>query len=92
MLAIACALLTAPRLLMVDELSLGLAPKIADSLLSTLCSLSRSEGVTVLLVEQNTEKALAAADNALVMQLGRILVQGPPRSIDESVLVSSYLG
>ncbi|MFH0296559.1 ABC transporter ATP-binding protein [Bradyrhizobium sp. 31Argb] len=76
MLAIARGLMARPELLIIDELSLGLAPKIVDQLLATLSKLNR-EGLTILLVEQLASHALAVADYGFVVSNGRITRQGP---------------
>ena len=76
MVAIARALLGAPGLVLFDEPSQGLAPKVVQDVMATVLRLKR-EGVAVLLVEQNTECALAVADRACVMQGGRIVHEAP---------------
>ena len=76
MLAIGRALMSAPRLLLLDEPFLGLAPRIVDEILATLVAL-RSQGLTVLLVEQKTDLALGFCERAYVMQKGRIVREGP---------------
>ena len=75
MLAIARALLTQPRLLLLDEPSLGLAPQVIDVVYDTLAQL-RAEGITLLLVEQNAHRALAATDRTYVLRTGRIELSG----------------
>ena len=75
MLAIGRALMAEPRLLLIDELSLGLMPKMVDLCLDTLTQLRR-EGLTVVLVEQNTKRALDVADNVCVMSSGVQVYQG----------------
>ena len=92
MLAIARALLARPRLLLLDEPSLGLAPLIVKRVFDTLGDLKR-QGVTMLLVEQNALRALRLAENAYVMELGRIVMRGSGRELlrDEGV-ARTYLG
>ena len=81
MLAIGAALACAPELLLVDELSLGLAPRVAADLAARLARIRDEQGVTILLVEQNAEAALAVSDYAYVMENGRIVLHGPPERL-----------
>jgi branched-chain amino acid transport system ATP-binding protein len=92
MLAIARALLARPRLLLLDEPSLGLAPLIVKRVFETLAELKR-QGVTMLLVEQNALRALRLADRAYVMELGRLVMRGTGQELlrDEGV-ARTYLG
>ncbi len=92
MLAIARGLLSRPRLLVIDELSLGLAPKILDMLFPVLTALNR-DGLSVLLVEQMASYALAVTHRTYVMENGRILFDGPSKALagDDRVL-DAYLG
>jgi branched-chain amino acid transport system ATP-binding protein len=92
MLAMGRALMSQPRLLMLDEPSLGLAPLIVADIFRTIGEL-RQAGVSVLLVEQNARAALDIADRAYVMELGEFIMSGSARDIsgDERV-VASYLG
>ncbi len=92
MLAMGRALMARPRLLMLDEPSLGLAPLIVREIFQTLTRL-RQTGVTILLVEQNARAALRVADYAYVMELGAITTHGAPSEIEKnSRLIESYLG
>ena len=92
MLAIGRALLARPRLMMLDEPSLGLSPILVTRLFSRLDALN-SEGLTILLVEQNTHMALGAADRGYVLELGSTVMQGTPRElIDSQRLEEAYLG
>jgi len=92
MLAIGRALLASPRLLLLDEPSLGLAPKMVAAIFEVLTDLKR-QGVTMLLVEQNALRALRLADRAFVMDLGRLALSGTGEELlaDERV-VRAYLG
>jgi branched-chain amino acid transport system ATP-binding protein len=92
MLCIGRALMPSPRLLLLDEPSLGLAPKIVARIFELIRSI-RASGVSVLLVEQNARLALAVADYAYVLDQGRIVIEGPSADVaaDERVL-SAYLG
>ncbi len=93
MLAIARALIARPRLLMVDEPSLGLSPVLVDELYERLRVLNREEKVTVLLVEQYVDLALEIADYAYVLEKGELVLQGPARDLEtHPEVVSAYVG
>jgi branched-chain amino acid transport system ATP-binding protein len=92
MLAMGRALMGAPRLLMLDEPSLGLAPIIVADIFRTIAEL-RGSGVSVLLVEQNAKAALRVADRAYVMELGEFVLEGPASELATNERVAaSYLG
>jgi branched-chain amino acid transport system ATP-binding protein len=92
MLAIGRGLLARPRLLMLDEPSLGLSPRLVGELFRLLVDLNR-EGLTILLVEQNTRKALEIARRAYVMELGKFVLEGPPGElVSDDRLREAYLG
>ena len=92
MLAMGRALMGAPKLLMLDEPSLGLAPIIVADIFRTIGEL-RSSGVSVLLVEQNAQAALAVADRAYVMELGELVLEGKALEMATNERVAaSYLG
>jgi branched-chain amino acid transport system ATP-binding protein len=92
MLAIGRALMARPRLLLLDEPSLGLAPLIAEELYEKIRNINRS-GVTVLLVEQNTVLALAIAHRAYVLELGKLVLEGPSQEVgNHSRVREAYLG
>jgi branched-chain amino acid transport system ATP-binding protein len=76
MLAMGSALISAPRLLLVDEMSLGLAPRIVEELLERLVLLKKALGLTVLLVEQSAHLALQVADYGYIMENGRVVLDG----------------
>lgn len=91
MLAIARALICRPRLLLLDEPSLGLAPKLVDTVFEALERL-RDEGVTILLVEQNAIRAARFADRTYVLNAGRIVLEGDRTQMDDAdLLTESYL-
>jgi len=92
MLAMGRALMSQPRLLMLDEPSLGLAPRIVADIFTIIADL-RAAGVSILLVEQNARAALQAADRAYVMELGEIGINGPAAQLAaDPRIVESYLG
>lgn len=94
MLALARAVLGRPKLLMVDEMSLGLAPIIVDHLLPVLRSIARELDAGVLLVEQHVALVLAVSDRAYLLDRGRVLASGPAAELAErtELLESGYLG
>jgi branched-chain amino acid transport system ATP-binding protein len=92
MLAIGRALMAAPRLLLLDEPSMGLAPLFVDEIFAIIAAL-KHEGVTILLVEQNAFAALDLADTAYVLENGRITLSGPAwRVATDPGVVAAYLG
>jgi branched-chain amino acid transport system ATP-binding protein len=92
MCAMARALMAAPVLMMIDEMSLGLAPVVVEQLMDVLAAI-RGEGVTVLLVEQDVRLALSRADRAYVMETGRIVQAGAAAVlIDDPAVQRAYLG
>lgn len=92
MLAIARALMSRPKVLMLDEPSLGLAPKLVDQIFAVLKDLKRS-GVTILLVEQNARQALEVADRGYVLETGRIVKHGPAAELaGDPAVRKAYLG
>jgi ABC-type branched-subunit amino acid transport system ATPase component len=92
MLAIGRALMANPKVILMDEPSMGLAPIIVEEVFLTICRLKKA-GITLLLVEQMARMALVVADYAYVMERGRIVVEGLPAELrkNERVL-SAYLG
>jgi branched-chain amino acid transport system ATP-binding protein len=92
MLAVARGIMAEPAVLMIDELSLGLAPLLVLQLFETL-TLLKKEGLTILLVEQNVQMALAISDYSFVISEGRIEMQGPSRELAQNKHVrAAYLG
>ena len=93
MLAIGRALICRPKLLLLDEPSLGLAPLIIEEIFVAITRLRSSHGLTVVLVEQNALSALAIADRGIIFNLGQIVATGSSQElINDPVLRSSYLG
>ncbi len=93
MLGIARALMSRPRFLMLDEPSLGIMPRLVDSILEALAQLHRAEGLAMFLVEQNVPAALELATRGYVLQTGRVVLEGSSRELLDSDLVrKAYLG
>ena len=92
MVAIGRGLMSSPKILMLDEPSLGLAPLMVQEVFNTVRSL-KEQGITILLVEQNVREALEIADRGYVLQTGRIITQGSSRELLESDLFrTAFLG
>ncbi len=93
MLVIGRALMSRPRVLLLDEPSLGLAPRLVAQILGRLRDLRERTGLTVLLVEQNARSALSVADRGIVLALGRIVAEGEPDAlVADEKLRHAYLG
>ena len=92
MVAVGRALMARPRLLLLDEPSLGLAPAVVDRMFETIRAI-HAEGVAILLVEQNVVRALEIADRAYVLEEGRVVAGGPPAALrQQSRIQEAYLG
>lgn len=93
MVAIARALMAKPSLLLLDEPSLGLAPKVVLDIAEIIQRLNSEEGMTILLVEQNANLALGIADRAIVLESGQLALEGPASELkDNDYVRKSYLG
>jgi branched-chain amino acid transport system ATP-binding protein len=93
MCAFGRGLMSSPELLLIDEMSLGLAPKIVDDLLGAIDTIHREQGLSVLLVEQDVQIALERADRGYVIENGRLVISGPASQLLESAEVrAAYLG
>ena len=93
MLAIGRGLMARPRLLLLDEPSLGLAPILIAEIFKTLRTLNKEYGMTLMVVEQNANVALKNADYGYVLQVGRIAVEGPTNELRKNKdVVNSYMG
>jgi branched-chain amino acid transport system ATP-binding protein len=93
MLALARAMMSRPRLLLLDEPSLGLAPLVTRELFARLGDLNRDEGLTILVVEQNANLALDIGHWGYVLETGRVAVQGPAHQLhDDEAVRKAYLG
>jgi branched-chain amino acid transport system ATP-binding protein len=91
MLALARAMLARPRLLMLDEISMGLAPLVVAQLFDAVRAMAAG-GTTVLMVEQYVHAALALSDYAYVIDKGRVVDLGEPADLEETGMLASYLG
>ena len=91
-LAIARSLMSRPRLLLLDEPTLGLAPKLVGAVFELIARLRAEEGVSILLVEQNVHRALDVCDRAYVMRVGRIEATGTPAELRARGVEAAYLG
>jgi len=93
MLAIARALMSRPRLLLLDEPSLGLAPLVVREIFRILGELNEKEGLAILVVEQNAKLALQSSSRAYVLEVGRVALEGPSAELAENESIrKSYLG
>jgi branched-chain amino acid transport system ATP-binding protein len=93
MLAVARALMSRPRLLLLDEPSLGLAPLVVREIFRIVRAINQEQGVSVLLVEQNAAIALDLADHAYLLETGRVVMQGPAADLKkDDAIRRSYLG
>ena len=93
MLAIGRALMARPRLMMLDEPSLGLAPILVEEIFRMIEEINRKEGTTILLVEQNARMALSVASYGYIMENGRVVLDGPvARLLDDQDVQEFYLG
>ncbi len=93
MLAIGRALMSDPKLLMLDEPSLGIAPKLISTIFEKIVEINRTQGLTILLVEQNAKLALEISHDAYVLETGRVVLQGPSAQLRTNPdLKAAYLG
>lgn len=93
MLAVARALMLRPRLLLLDEPSLGLAPLIVLEIFRILRAVNKDTGVSILLVEQNASLALDLADHVFLLETGRVVLEGPSNVLrNDDAIRKSYLG
>ena len=93
MLAVGRALMSRPRLLLLDEPSFGLAPRVVQGLFGIFQQLNKEEGISLLLVEQNAALALSIADSAYLLETGRIVFSGTAESVRQNDGIRrAYLG
>jgi branched-chain amino acid transport system ATP-binding protein len=93
MLALGSAIVCKPELLLIDELSLGLAPVVVEDLVGRVSNIRRELGITILLVEQNARVALAIADYGYLLENGRVVLEGPAVELrGRREIQQAYLG
>ena len=93
MLAVSRALMSKPKLLLLDEPSLGLAPQIVQALFDQFLAMNKDHGTTMLIVEQNAQIALGMADRGYVLEAGEIVAEGKADSlINDEAIKRAYLG
>jgi branched-chain amino acid transport system ATP-binding protein len=93
MLAIARAMMSSPRLLLLDEPSMGLAPIVVEGIFRIVRRINREYGTTILLVEQNAKMALAVSSRAYVLEVGQVVNEGPSRALrEDDGIRKAYLG
>jgi branched-chain amino acid transport system ATP-binding protein len=93
MLAIGRALMARPRLLMLDEPSLGIAPLLCRTIFEQILRVNREQGLSILLVEQNATLALEVSSHAYVLETGRVVLEGPSEQVRHNPEVrAAYLG
>jgi branched-chain amino acid transport system ATP-binding protein len=93
MMVIGRALMAKPRLLLMDEPSLGIAPKLVQDIARSIVSINREEGVSVLLVEQNSRMALSISHRAYALTTGKVVIEGNSRELmNDPRIKAAYLG
>jgi branched-chain amino acid transport system ATP-binding protein len=93
MMVIGRALMAAPRLLLLDEPSLGIAPKLVQDIARSIVAINRDEGVSVLLVEQNSRMALSISNRAYALTTGNVAISGNSRELlNDDRIKAAYLG
>lgn len=90
MLAVARAFVSNPRIVLVDEVSMGLAPRVVDEMFEALRALAGT-GTSMLVVEQYVTRAMAMADSVILLNKGAITYDGPPSQLDEQAVLNGYL-
>jgi branched-chain amino acid transport system ATP-binding protein len=91
MLSLARAYVTNPRVILLDEVSMGLAPRVVDEMFQALRTLAAT-GTAMLMVEQYVTRAMAMADNVVLLNKGTVSYDGPPSELDEQAVLEGYLG
>ena len=93
MMVIGRALMAKPKLLLLDEPSLGIAPKLVQDIARSIVAINRDEGVSVLLVEQNSRMALSISNRAYALSTGSVVLQGPSKELlTDDRIKAAYLG
>ena len=91
MVAIARALMSEPRIILFDELSLGLAPAVVDDIYGKIRQIN-AQGITCVIIEQDMKRALAASDHVIVLLEGAVVLQGDPAELQENAVTAAYFG
>ena len=92
MVAVGRALMTDPELVLFDEISLGLAPTVIKDIYATIKRLNKETGITVLLVEQDTQRAMKTGELCHVMLKGEVVLSGPPKKLGDDEIKKAYFG
>ena len=92
MVAIGRALMSEPRLLLFDELSLGLAPVVVKDIYHTISRISKEQGCSILLIEQDTKRVLGMTDYSYIMLKGRLALEGRSEQLDDEKVKKAYFG
>ena len=92
MVAVGRALMTDPELVLFDEISLGLAPTVIKDIYATIKRLNKETGITVLLVEQDTQRAMKTGELCHVMLKGEVVLSGPPKELGDDEIKKAYFG
>ena len=92
MVAVGRALMTDPQLVLFDEISLGLAPTVIKDIYATIKRLNKETGITVLLVEQDTQRAMKTGELCHVMLKGEVVLSGPPKELGDDEIKKAYFG
>ena len=93
MLATARAMMARPRMILMDEPSMGLAPLVVEQIFETVRTLNREQGITILLVEQNAKLALSVSSHAYILENGEIVLQGASADLrNDEAVQRAYLG
>jgi branched-chain amino acid transport system ATP-binding protein len=93
MLATARAMMARPRMILMDEPSMGLAPLVVEQIFETVCTLNREQGITIMMVEQNAKLALSVSSHAYILENGEVVLQGASADLrNDEAVQRAYLG